>query len=106
MLVTITNTSGAAINKLDSYADAVGGARTNPLPYPFSHIGELAAAASKQLPMSPADLFHKVSFGEPFQAWNEIQTLIKRGVISAAIADQAALSPYGSFDERFMIEVG
>lgn len=108
MLVTLTNTTSPAraINKLDSIDGATGGSRKDVLPFPFAHIGELAAAGSKQLPMHPSDLWHKTSPNETQAAWQDWQSLIKAGTISATIADQANMSPYGAFDERFMIEVG
>lgn len=114
MLVTVTNTSGRIINKLapDSanwptgFPAAFGGARTDALPFPFAHIGEMAIAAVKILPMHPKDLAYKTSFAEPFASEDDFQAAIKRGMISAAIADQTLMSPYGAFDERFMIEVG
>jgi hypothetical protein len=108
MLVTVTNTTspGRTINRLDSVEGATGGAKKDALPWPFAHIGDLASAASKQLPMHPSDLWHKTNPNEPFAAWSEMQTQIKAGTISAAIVDQTNMSPYGAFDERFMIEVG
>lgn len=108
MLVTVQNTATPArtINKLDTIDGATGGAKKDALPYPFAHIGELATTASKQLPMHPADLWHKVGLNEPFPAWSEFQTMIKGGVITVTIADQTDMSPYGAFDERFLIEVG
>lgn len=116
MLVTVTNSTspGRAINKLapdslgwpSGFPTATGGARTDALPFPFAHIGELAAAAAKTLPMHPKDLAYKTNPNEPFAAQDDFQTMIKRGVITAGIADQTAMSPYGAFDERFMIEVG
>lgn len=114
MLVTLTNVSGRAINKLapDSlgwptgFPAATGGARTDALPFPFAHIGELAIAGVKVLPMHPKDLAHKNSPNEPFAAQDDWQQAIKSKLITAGIADQAAMSPFGAFDERFMIEVG
>jgi len=114
MLVTVTNTSGRIINRLapDSanwptgFVVAYGGDRLDALPFPFAHIGEMAIAASKVLPMHPKDLAHKTSFAQPFAAEDDFQAAIKRGMISASIADQALMTPYGAFDERFMIEVG
>lgn len=115
MLVTITNTTspGRAINKLapdtvwpTGFVAAYGGGRKDALPFPFAHIGELAAGAPKTLPMHPKDLAYKTSFAEPFAAQDDFQTMIKAGIITAGIADQTAMSPYGAFDERFGIEVG
>lgn len=105
MLVTVTNTSGGTLNALDSYADATGGARKDPLPYPFGHIGSLANAASKQLPMHPKDLFHNPSAGHldtllPSEQFNQ---LVKANKITFAVADQAGVT---ATDELFMIEVG
>jgi hypothetical protein len=106
MLVTLTNTSGGTLNALDSYAGATGGARSNPLPHPFGWIGSLANGGTKQLAMNPADLYYKSCPSAPFAAWESIQTMVKAGKISMAVADQSGLSPYGAFDELFFIEVG
>jgi hypothetical protein len=106
MLVTITNTSGRVINKLDSYNGATGGVRLDALPFPFGQVTDLAIAGNKQLPMHPSDLGYKTNPNEPFAAWSDFQTAIKRNIISVVIADQLLMSPYGAFDERFMIEVG
>jgi len=106
MIVTITNTSGRIINDLDNVNGFIGGVRKDPLPFPFAHIGALAIAGTKALPMHPADLFHKTNPNEPFAAWSEFQTVIKAKLISVVIADQAVMTPYGAFDERFLIEVG
>jgi hypothetical protein len=88
MLVTVANVSGAAINYLTVGEDGVstGGSRTKPLPYPFSHIGTLAAASSKQLAMQPADWHHKSSIGagmEPATEWNQ---LVQAGIVTLAYA--------------------
>lgn len=106
MLVTITNTSGRVINKLDSYNGATGGVRLDALPYPFGQVTDLAIAGTKQLPMHPADLSHKGNPNEPFEAWSDFQTATKRGIISVVIADQTLMTPYGAFDELFFIQVG
>lgn len=69
MLATVTNTSGGDLNsnvvedltEVDgvsmgaSGAIYVGGAISDPLPFPFGHIGTLADTAASILPMHPAD---------------------------------------------------
>jgi hypothetical protein len=95
MLATVTNTSGRTINKLDSYlgyagglgvSSAVGGNRTDPLPYPFGHIGELAAAGTKQLPMHPRDFRYKAVPSMPREAGEDWQVMIQAGVVTLAFA--------------------
>jgi hypothetical protein len=104
MLVTVTNfTSNAGspgpsrtINKLDtltggtgvSALSAVGGAKTDPLPYPFAHIGELAAAATKQLPMHPADWRYKAVPWLPEEPSTEWNKLVQGGVVTLTVAAQ------------------
>lgn len=96
MLVTITNTSGAEMNALDSISHgsgpsallATGGARKNPLPYPFAHIGALAAAGTKQLPMKPRD-FGKRHVAETLDVGEEWNQLIQAGKVTFAIAAEA-----------------
>lgn len=94
MLVTVTNTSGVTLNALASETHgsgpsgvvATGGAKVKPLPYPFGHIGSLAAAGTKQLPMHPSDWRYKsvpwVSH-EPAQEWND---LVQKGWVTLAYA--------------------
>jgi len=100
MLVTITNTAGRSINVPAVGEDgvALGGGnhpeetthRTDPLPYPFAHIGTLAASATKQLPMQPSDF--RYNRGEAVMAkgvqqqWNG---LVQRGVVTFAVAAQS-----------------
>jgi hypothetical protein len=65
MLVTVTNVSGRTINAPALGEDGValpGGNhpeeathRTDPLPYPFSHVGSLANSGTVQRAMHPAD---------------------------------------------------
>lgn len=88
MLVTVTNALATSINYLAVAEDGVatGGARVRPLPYPFSHIGTVLAAGTKQLPMHPADWRRKACMGEamePAYVWNQ---LTQAGVVTLAIA--------------------
>lgn len=103
MLVTVTNASGAAINGLDSFTTdsgqggpavltATGGARKRPLPYPFGHIGSLAASGTKQLPMHPRDWRHKPVPYESFDAGEQWQQLVQRGIVTLAYASQTRVS--------------
>ena len=97
MLVTVTNTSGFDMNDLDTYTSgsgtatvvAKGGQRKNPLPYPFGHIGKLANAGTKQLPMHPRDWRYKsvpwISM-EPGEEWNN---LVTAGKVTLTFASQA-----------------
>ena len=104
MLTTVTNTTNTVglpsrtINALDEYTTlgegpaktvAVGGARKDALPYPFGHIGALAAAATKQLPMHPRDWRYKSVPWLTHEAGEEWQTMVQRGVVSLAFAAQA-----------------
>lgn len=108
MLVTVTNTSGGTLNALESGGsgvspDAVGGNVSKPLPYPFSHIGSLAAAGSKQLPMHPADWHHKSIPSlphTPATLWNQ---MVQAGQVTLTVADQAGVR---DSEEKFLIEVG
>lgn len=109
MLVTITNTSGAAINGLDTFTSggvgpaaivATGGQRRKPLPFPFGHVGELAAAAAVQLPMHPRDFrFKSVMNADGFDAGEEWQQLIQNGTVTFA---QAAETGRRDAEELFM----
>ena len=96
MLVTIENISGAVMNNLDSLTGgsgpsallAVGGARLNPLPYPFAHIGEFADSDTKQLAMKPRD-FHKRNQAETFEPGEEWMQLVQAGKVTFAITAEA-----------------
>jgi hypothetical protein len=83
MIVTLTNTSGGDLNNLAAETGgvgvsalyAVGGARENPLPYPFGHVGTLANAATSVLAMHPADWRYKTSPSRamfPHTQWNAL----------------------------------
>ena len=90
MLVTVQNVSGATIATLGVAEDgvAVGGTVEQGLPYPFSHVRDLADTASIQLPMHTADWRH-VSVPwvgeEPLKEWNR---LTQAGVVTVAVAAQ------------------
>jgi hypothetical protein len=100
MLVTVTNASATiAINSPVTGEDGValpGGNhpseathRSNPLPYPFDLIGELAASGTKQLPMQPQDWRYSRSQmrGVPVEVqWSQ---MVQAGVVTLAVAAQA-----------------
>ena len=100
MLVTVTNTAGVAINVPVTGEDGVslpGGEhpteathRSNPLPFPFSHIGTLAIAGTKQLPMHPSDWRYsrsQMARGTKVQQqWNQ---LVQAGICTLTIAAEA-----------------
>jgi hypothetical protein len=104
VLTTITNTTNTVglpsrtINGLDTYTTlgagpsvltATGGAVKDALPYPFAHIGALAAAGTKQLPMHPRDWRHRDVFvGSPMEAGEQWQQLVNAGTVSMAFAAQ------------------
>jgi hypothetical protein len=96
MLVTVTNTSGRALNGLDTITGgtgpasllAVGGARKDPLPYPFGHIGELAIAAAKVLPMHTRDWRYKSVPWLPQEPSIEWQQLVQAGVVTLGVATE------------------
>lgn len=111
MLVTITNTSGVTLNDLDSYSlgsgvsggSAVGGARRYPLPYPFGHIGALAAAGSKQLPMRQRDWTYKAVPWLPMVPAEEWQTMVQAGQVTLAIAVEVILAATRDSEERYVV---
>ena len=107
MLVTVTNESAATINNLqENSGGATGGVRDNALPFPFGWIGDLAAAATKQLTMHPGDLYKRSCLnGSAQMAWEKFQQMIQAGTISVAIADQGAADGVRALDELFFIEV-
>lgn len=110
MLVTITNTSGGTLNDLDSInlgpgvsgGTATGGARLDPLPYPFAHIGALADTNSKQLPMRERDFEHKAVPWLPMTPAQEWQTLIQAGKVTFAIAGETILAATQDAEEDYI----
>ena len=63
--------------------DAVGGSRSNPLPYPFAHV-TLAPSASLQLPMHLEDFRYKSVPWLPLEPSREWARLIQQGVVSVS----------------------
>jgi hypothetical protein len=94
MVVTITNTSGGDLNKLDEITGgvgtaallAVGGARKDPLPYPFGHIGTLADSATSILAMHARDWRYKSVPWLPQEPSIEWQQLVQAGKITMSQA--------------------
>lgn len=94
MIVTVTNTSGGDLNKLDEITGgtgtasllAVGGARKDPLPYPFGHIGTLADSAAKVLPMHNRDWRYKSVPWLPQEPSIEWQQLVQAGKVTIGVA--------------------
>lgn len=96
MLVTVTNVTTAAINNLITggsgvSSDAVGGSVNRPLPYPFAHIGSLAASGTKQLPMHPADWRRKAVPWVPLEPAAEWQQLVQAKVVTLTIGAQSGV---------------
>jgi hypothetical protein len=98
MLMTITNTSGRTINTPDQITGGVGPAAllaeggnvTDPLPYPFGHIGPLADSATKQLPMHNRDWRYKGVPWQPMEPSKEWQQLVQAGVVTMTVATETA----------------
>lgn len=96
MLVTVTNSSGRTINTPAAISlgtgvsggSAVGGSVSDPLPYPFAHIGPLANGNTKQLPMHPQDWRYKCIPWLPLQPIDEWNGLVQRGVVILTIATE------------------
>ena len=94
-LVTVENQLAVPINVPDVLtleADATGGAKSNPLPFPFQHV-ELGAngggSDSLQLPINPGDMRHKAVpwlTHEPREEWN---MLVAAGTVTMVFATQS-----------------
>lgn len=97
MLVTVQNTAGRSINVTEtltggtgtSALSAVGGNITDPLPYPFRHIGTLADTATKQLPMHDRDWRYKAVPGLPQEPSIEWQQLVQAGIVTLTLGAEA-----------------
>lgn len=114
MLMICTNVTTRTINNPDFYlgypgvpgvTSAVGGNVTDPLPYPFSHVGPvgagLAAGATVgnptgALPVHPRDWRYKgVPWlpQEPGEKWNQ---LVKSGIVTLAMATEVTTAGSGA----------
>jgi len=104
MLITVTNTSGVTLNDLDSITGGVGpsavlatgGQRKLPLPYPFGHIGALAASATKQLPVHPRDLrkggpVNASATLSPAEEWNQ---MVQAGQVTLTLGAESTVNDY------------
>jgi hypothetical protein len=95
--VTVTNLQATAMNELDSLTGgvgvsallAVGGARKDPLPHPFSHV-ELEAtggADASTLSVHQRDWRHKGFAGHnAMEAGEEWNMLVQAGKVSLSFA--------------------
>jgi len=96
MLVTVTNASAGDINYPDTYTAgtgpsgvvATGGNVRIPLPHPFGHIGTLASAGTKQLPMKNRDWRYKRVPWLPMEPSIEWQMLVQAGIVTLAVATE------------------
>lgn len=93
-ITNVTNTTklaGFAINTPDTglggvSSDALGGNKLYPLPFPFAHIGALAAGATKTLPMHISDFREKSVPWLPLSPSKEWQMLIQNGIVTVTFA--------------------
>ena len=100
MLITITNLTSRTINKLEtidtaSYLPgnpaglvASGGNRTDPLPYPFNEVGELAAGASIQRAAHVSDMRKKNNIHGALSPAEMLQQMVNAGIISLVAASE------------------
>ena len=96
MLVTVTNVATFPINApitggFGVSPDAVGGSKSYPLPFPFGHIGTLAASGTKQLPMHPGDWHHKPVPWLPQAPATEWNQLVQAGIVTLTVAAQTGV---------------
>lgn len=100
MLITITNTSGGDLNAAAAITggpdgapwslNATGGSKELPLPFPFGHIGTLADAGTKQLPVHMRDWRKRSAAGASFEASALWQEMVQRGLVTMTMADETA----------------
>lgn len=105
MLMTVTNVSGRIINTPITGGsgvspDAVGGSVSDPLPYPFSHVGPVAIGGSTAaLPVHEQDWrFKSVPWlpSEPADDWNY---LVQAKVVTIGFGAEVA-PPVGQGDQE------
>src|SRR5882672_9714797 len=100
MIVLLTNVSGHTMNDLDtitggvgtSAISAVGGARKDPLPYPFAHIGALVNSGTKTLPMRPSDFNYKAVPGLTHTPGTEWNMLIQASKVTLGYTAESSAS--------------
>jgi hypothetical protein len=99
MIITVTNTSGRTINTPALGEDGValpGGNhpeeashRTDPLPYPFAHVGAILDTNTSVLPMHPRDWRYsrsQMARGLPVsEKWNQ---LVQADIVTFATGAQ------------------
>jgi hypothetical protein len=100
MLMSVTNLQSAEMNGLDTHLSGVqgtpssmaatGGARKDPLPYPFNRSGAIAAGATKTLPVRSRDFVRQNTPFEPLAPADEWQQLIQAGKISVLLTAEQA----------------
>lgn len=112
MQMAVTNASGATLASLaektskpsgaaDSpfFVTATGGAIEGELPYPFSHVRDLANASTKTLPVNFRDFGRRAWDSQaPAQEWND---LVKSGKVTIVFTDIATDS---DVEEAFIAE--
>jgi len=101
MIVTMTNVSGRAINVPAVGEDGVslpGGNhpeeathRTDPLPYPFAHVGEVAIAGTSILPMHHRDWRYSRSQMRGMPMSEKWQMMVQDGVVTLGYAAEVDL---------------
>jgi len=99
MTVTnVTNTAGGqlfpgvTINTPDTglsgvSADAVGGNKLYALPYPFSHVGPIAAGAAVTMVVHVEDMRRMSVPWLPLEPSREWQMLVQKGIVSVAFSE-------------------
>jgi hypothetical protein len=107
MVTTVTNVSGASINVPEVGEDGValpGGEhpseadhRSNPLPFPFSHIGTLANAATSILGTRPTDWLRQ-NVAEALSPAVKWSLMVQASIVTMTNAVEATLrDPYETF---------
>ena len=100
MLMSVTNLLSTDINGLDVYLSgvqgtpssmaAMGGARKDPLPFPFNRNGVIASGATKTLPVHTANFARQNTMFEPLAPAEEWQQMIQQGKVSVLLTQEAA----------------
>lgn len=110
MLTTVENVSDDDLNALDevdlgdgpSGGVASGGARVNPLPYPFGHVGTLASGDSIDMPTRPSDWHYKPVPSLPMTPETEWQQLIQAGMVTIVSVAETILAATVNPEEVYL----
>jgi hypothetical protein len=80
--INTPDTGGAGVS-----ADALGGNKKYPLPYPFAHVGPIAPGATVTMVVHTEDMRHKSVPWLPLEPSREWQMLVQQGIVTVTFSE-------------------